>query len=529
MGNAKHGPAAQSVVENSPPAPHTLAAVDDPMMPSTSTPKIPLWIFIVTDVALLAAGLIVAAKSPTPLSTSAVFAVVACVIAGAIVLFIPLVSSIEREKNEALDDRQRALEALAATIATSAEQIGIATQGQHTIAELAQKNLTLAESLPARFQDKIAEFESLLNNAQTDEREELKRELARLRASESERLDAIAEKVERAARELAKLEAAAQKHLSAAQAALASAPEALTAATTAALARISASVAPFSPAATPPDEPRRGPAPRDEGGPIASPITAGPSAAKAESKAIEEGLHIVPIVPPTTAPFEGNLISTSDLTMPPFGGNLISSSPLVASSPAATPPDEPHQNPTGDGERASEPDSATLPAPITDEPKPVRKRAPRKPKPVETVEPALVLDAEAPSPEPATPEEPSPSPAKRDEGGQGEFNQIAPDEAPRSSAEVAESVMSSDSATRLLVTAYIGIGNRLFIRGDGPGLSWEKGVPLQFVSIGKWRWETNDATAPVKFKLYKNDELECTALGSQSLNPEHQQEITATF
>jgi hypothetical protein len=54
-------------------------------------------------------------------------------------------------------------------------------------------------------------------------------------------------------------------------------------------------------------------------------------------------------------------------------------------------------------------------------------------------------------------------------------------------------------------------------------------VPLQFVSIGKWRWETNDATAPVRFKLYKNDELECAALGAQSLDPGYQQEVTAGF
>lgn len=94
---------------------------------------------------------------------------------------------------------------------------------------------------------------------------------------------------------------------------------------------------------------------------------------------------------------------------------------------------------------------------------------------------------------------------------------------------VIERVLSSDGATRLLVTAYIGIGNRLFIRGDGPGLNWDKGVPLQFVSIGKWRWETNDATGPVQFKLLKNDELECTALGTQLLDPGHQQEVMATF
>ena len=55
-----------------------------------------------------------------------------------------------------------------------------------------------------------------------------------------------------------------------------------------------------------------------------------------------------------------------------------------------------------------------------------------------------------------------------------------------------------DGATRLLVTAYIGIGNRLFIRGDAPGLSPDKGIPLQFVSIGKWRWETTEARGAVR-------------------------------
>ncbi len=90
-------------------------------------------------------------------------------------------------------------------------------------------------------------------------------------------------------------------------------------------------------------------------------------------------------------------------------------------------------------------------------------------------------------------------------------------------------MISSDGATRLIATAYIGIGNRLFIRGDGPGLSWDKGVPLQFISIGKWRWETPDASAPISFKLYKNDDTECAALGTLTLDPGHQQEVTAKF
>ena len=50
-----------------------------------------------------------------------------------------------------------------------------------------------------------------------------------------------------------------------------------------------------------------------------------------------------------------------------------------------------------------------------------------------------------------------------------------------------------------------------------------------FVSIGKWRWETSEALAPVRFKLYKNDEIECTALGERSVDPGAQQNLTASF
>jgi len=105
-----------------------------------------------------------------------------------------------------------------------------------------------------------------------------------------------------------------------------------------------------------------------------------------------------------------------------------------------------------------------------------------------------------------------------------EYSQSSPDEGSGFA-----SAMSADGITRLLVTSYIGIGNKLYIRGDGPGLSWDKGTPLQFVSIGKWRWETSDATAPIAFKLYKNDSVECTAIGSPKLEPGHQHEVTANF
>jgi hypothetical protein len=34
---------------------------------------------------------------------------------------------------------------------------------------------------------------------------------------------------------------------------------------------------------------------------------------------------------------------------------------------------------------------------------------------------------------------------------------------------------------------------------------------------------------PVNFKLYKNDTVECTALGTQTIEPAHQQDVMASF
>ena len=87
---------------------------------------------------------------------------------------------------------------------------------------------------------------------------------------------------------------------------------------------------------------------------------------------------------------------------------------------------------------------------------------------------------------------------------------------------------TSDGSTRLLVTAYIGIGNKVFVRGDGPGLSAEKGQPMEFVSIGKWLWQTSEATAPVTVQVYKNDEVK--ALGEDiTIDPGHHVEVTPVF
>jgi len=50
----------------------------------------------------------------------------------------------------------------------------------------------------------------------------------------------------------------------------------------------------------------------------------------------------------------------------------------------------------------------------------------------------------------------------------------------------------------------IGFGNNLFVRGQGAGLSWERGLPLENVDSRTWRL-TVPAKDKVQFKLLLND------------------------
>ena len=148
------------------------------------------------------------------------------------------------------------------------------------------------------------------------------------------------------------------------------------------------------------------------------------------------------------------------------------------------------------------------------EPKPKKPRAPRKPKPEDTLAAmsASTTEGSESSGESAFPD----APARSEPAESGE------------AATPGEPSVSADGATRLLVTAYIGIGNKLYIRGDGPGLSWDKGQPMKFVSIGKWGWATDEATGPVACKLYKNDETAAVS-GEVFLEPGQHVEVTALF
>ena len=632
------------------------------MTPSDSTPKLPLWVFLVTAAVRIGTAVLIAQKAEAPLTPAAMGWIAGCVVAGALVVFIPMVARYERVKNEQLDERQREIEALARTLASSAEQISIAASGLHEIADIAQKNLKHADQLPHKLQEKIAEFQAQLGAAQDAEKEELEKELVALRTTESERLEAISTKMAKAAAEFGKLEAATQKNLAAcadlvtrttdalghaqtqaaraldekltgalsqldaklaelngkfagiegklsgfdttlaagneklertlaagaAAAATAVAAEAAKVVVTVAAAAPTSAPASASPSAPaeestaqdsaemptsegPAHPPKRPHKPRRE----ESEAEAEAEAAEAVTPAVEAAATATAEAVPTetAAPEEPPVavlptppVESAVIAPPASEPGAVESAPAApAETPEATaepqplpaekiaevaPVTAPMTEPLAETISPSDETGAEPAAPTVDEAAAVPPSPPPAP-PVAsaTSEPSAASVTEATPPVVSTPaaetaatadastpfpvkEAPKPArkrPAKKADEDDGFALDLGLDDTRASGGEPAEKTLSSDGATRLIVTAYIGIGNRLFIRGAGPGLSWEKGVPLQFVSIGKWRWETNDASEAVQFKLYKNDEIECAALGAQSVEPGYQAELSAAF
>ena len=85
----------------------------------------------------------------------------------------------------------------------------------------------------------------------------------------------------------------------------------------------------------------------------------------------------------------------------------------------------------------------------------------------------------------------------------------------------------SQSAT-VVAKIIIGIGNKVHVRGEGPGLSWDEGIPMSFLEIGKWSWSPANKSAPIIVQLYKNDE-EPDANGKIELEPGENVEISPDF
>jgi hypothetical protein len=77
-------------------------------------------------------------------------------------------------------------------------------------------------------------------------------------------------------------------------------------------------------------------------------------------------------------------------------------------------------------------------------------------------------------------------------------------------APVAKAPAVKASAAKLPATAItalidIGFGNTLFVRGEGPGLSWDVGVPLDCAADNKWTIALPGTGQAVVYKFLIND------------------------
>ncbi len=59
--------------------------------------------------------------------------------------------------------------------------------------------------------------------------------------------------------------------------------------------------------------------------------------------------------------------------------------------------------------------------------------------------------------------------------------------------------------TTIVAQIDVGFGNQLFVRGEGAGLSWEKGLAMDNVAADRWQVVLKDSTAPIVFKFLVND------------------------
>jgi hypothetical protein len=74
----------------------------------------------------------------------------------------------------------------------------------------------------------------------------------------------------------------------------------------------------------------------------------------------------------------------------------------------------------------------------------------------------------------------------------------------------------------------VGLGNSLFIRGEGNGLSWDQGQPLACIDPGQWIWVTQTTTGKMIFKLLLNDQV--WARGENRIaEPGHTLELAPEF
>jgi len=75
----------------------------------------------------------------------------------------------------------------------------------------------------------------------------------------------------------------------------------------------------------------------------------------------------------------------------------------------------------------------------------------------------------------------------------------------RKATRKAKAGVPASPETRISAKIDIGFGNILYLRGDGPGLSWEQGVPMDCDKDSIWNWTTVATAKAFTYKVLVND------------------------
>jgi hypothetical protein len=95
----------------------------------------------------------------------------------------------------------------------------------------------------------------------------------------------------------------------------------------------------------------------------------------------------------------------------------------------------------------------------------------------------------------------SPAPAKKSAPAAAPAKPVAK----KKPAPKVKVVATSKFATTITAQIDIGFGNALYLRGDGPGLSWDRGVLMECVADNQWQLTLAESARPILFKFLVND------------------------